>query len=226
MMKIRRNINMKQAILYFSACICYVLAFCSCAAPVYVKKQENNLLFRNIVSAKKIIILHPFITSFNTYTEAPVTPELCGATTLAFQIENSIHRICQQAGASAIIMQKDTILQNESAQVSINALESKVPVLMSHYRNKSDLMKDIQTLADATDAQIICASTIVVKVGAGGFVDPVFTGQVRQGTSTTAVKVILVSTDAGRVLWGNEMFVRRMASDNECIQGFEKIFGE
>jgi len=212
------------SLMYFMCCI---LVFSGCAtitAPVHVKRQENDKPFKDVVSAKKVLIMQPFITAVTTDTERPVSFESCGAISLANLLETHARSACQAAGSSAIIFQRDT-LQNGGAEEALRTLAGKSHILMSYYKNKSELMPSLQTVAQASGAEIIGAYSIGVKVGGRGGWDP-NTGRIWQGTSSTTIKAVLVSTATGAVLWGNEMFVRTVASDKQCVEAAEKLFAD
>jgi hypothetical protein len=214
----------KYSVIFFMCCI---LAFSGCATvtdPVHVKRNENDKSFKNVVTGKKVLIMQPFITAVTTNTEAPVSSESCGAVALANLLENHAKSACQEARSSTAIFQKD-MPQNAAANEALKALADKSHILMSYYKNKSELMTSLQTIANATGAEIVSACSIMVKVGGRGGWNP-NTGQIWQGTSSTTMKAVLISTATGKVLWGNEIFVRAVASDKQCIDAAEKMFAD
>ena len=219
---------MRRKTLCNVTCVCCVLVLSGCATvtdPVHVKRPENDQPFKGVVSGKKVLILEPFITTCTTNTEAPVPPESCGAISLANLLENSARSVCQEVGASTIVARENVAVQNGSAKEALQTLASKGPVLLSYYKDKSELLTSLQALAQATGAEMICAYSILVKVGARSGWDP-NTGAIWQGTSSTSVKAVLVSTHTGKILWGNEMFVRTVASDSQCIKAAKILFAE
>ena len=181
---------MRPKMLCKATCIFCVLMLCGCATvtnPVYRNRQENDRSFKGVVSGKKVLILQPFITTCTTDTEAPVAPESCGAVSLANVLENSAKSKCQEAGASATIAKEYVTVQNGHIKEALQTINSKGPILLSYYKDKSELLTSLKALAQATGSEMVCAYSIVVKVGVKGGWDP-NTGAIWQGTSSTSVK--------------------------------------
>lgn len=219
---------MGRRILHAVAWACCMLALAGCATvtdPVHVRRSENEQLFMEVVAGKKVLILPPFVTTRMTATELSVTPESCGATSLAKLIEESAKGICQDAGGTMIVAGEDAATQADPADDAMQTLMSSGPTLMSYYKDRSALATSLQALGQATGAQMICAYSIDVKVGMTGGWNP-NSGEIWQGTSSTSAKAVLVSTATGETVWGNEMFVRTVASDNQCIKAAKKLFIE
>lgn len=205
--------------------MCCAFMFYGCAtttASVHLKPPGNKKPFKEVVSAKKLFMMQPFISAVTTNTEEPVSLETCGATSLANLLENHVRKVCQDTGSAKITFQKD-IAQEGPAQEALKSIADKSRVLMSYYRNKEELMPSFQTIAKATGAEIIGAYSIAVKVGGSGGWNP-NTGQIWQGTSSTTIKAVLISPTTGKVLWGNEIFVRTLASDKQCVEAAEMLF--
>lgn len=214
----------------FMFCLIVLSGCATVTNSVHVKRQENDQTFKAAVAGKKIFILQPFISAKTTNHEAPVAHDSCGATSLSNLIEESIRNIGQETGASPLIARNDaafieTYLQDDSAKEAITTLEDNHNVLLSYYRDKTELVPSLRSIAEATGAELICAYSINVKVGGSGGWDP-NSGRIWQGTSSTSVKAVLISTSTGKILWGNEMFARTIASDTQAIKAAEKLFTE
>jgi hypothetical protein len=219
---------MRQKMLNHASCTFFFLVLFGCATitePVHVKRQENEQSFKAVVSGKKVFILKPFISTTTTDSETPVQPESTGAIELANLIENSARNVSQKAGASGFITKDDAALHNDLSREALQSLASNQHILLSYYKDKSVLKGNLQTIAQATGTELLCAYSIVVKVGGGSGWNPI-SGQIWQGTSSTSVKAVLISTSTGKILWGNEIFVRTLASDKQCVQAVEKLFVE
>jgi hypothetical protein len=122
-------------------------------------------------------------------------------------------------------MRLQNLSQEQKARIADPRLVllSNRAVLVSAFRDKTSLLSALAGIREATGAAYLAFPESKVFVGTPGGWDP-NTGRVWDSTSTTSLKLTVVSLSDGQVVWQNELFIRAVANSDQIMQWTPKLF--
>jgi hypothetical protein len=97
--------------------------------------------------------------------------------------------------------------------------------LIGASRDKSAFHDTLAELKRLTGAELACVPVLYVKVGKSGGYDP-NSGAIWTTTSSTSLRVGIVSLTTGERVWFRESFMRSMANDRDLGRAIDVLFRE
>ncbi|HSU66387.1 MAG TPA: hypothetical protein VLJ39_05930 [Tepidisphaeraceae bacterium] len=125
----------------------------------------------------------------------------------------------------AHVMRLQNLSQDQKARIADPrlALLTKRAILVSTFRDKTPLMPALAGIRQTTGAAYLAFPESSVFVGTAGGWDP-NSGRVWDRTSTTSLKLTVVSLADGQVVWQNELFIRAAANSEQIMQWTPRLF--
>lgn len=195
------------------------------ATPVVVGPPKSGVSARPFPHGESVFLFPPHLSYERVENETALPPDEYGADETSLLLISTTKRKLIEKGMR--ILTSESISEDKRAKMVpiLKKLENKYRVLASYYKSKKEVMPLLQKLKKISDASIACVQLLRVKVGSGPMWDPV-SGQVRPGTSSSDVRIVLISLFTGEHLWANEVFVRSLPSDKPFSNALEMLFEE
>jgi hypothetical protein len=204
-----------------------VLLFSNCATtsgPVVIGLIGDTTFNQMAAKGEVIFLLSPHMTFEDAATEASLPSEQHGGAQVHSVMMSTAFEKLHEAGFR--VLTQDSVEYNSQAAAGsvIKNLNEECRVLTSDTKDKSALLPLLRQLAEITGANLACVQTVKVKVGSGAMYDFVFSGAMRQGTSSSTINVVLVSLKNGDIVWRNESFVRHKPPSSEFNKSVKMLF--
>jgi len=214
----------KERILSLALFSVALLGGCATATVPVVVGTVNDPVIRELAAAgETVFLLPPHVTFESADNEQPLSGESCGGDKA--EVATAMYVAEGLAGEGfAVLTLDDMPAESEpKARDLVDKLDAECSVLTSSYKDKSLLIPLLNELCGISGAGVVCVQTVKIKVGSGETYD-INSGAMTQGTSSSTIKVALVSPDNGKVLWKNESFVRYLPTSGKFKQAVQLLF--
>lgn len=193
--------------------------------PVAVGPPSSSALPSTIPRGETIFLLPPSPSYELAHNEALLPAAQYGANAACSLMASNARDRLREKGMH--VLTPEDMPQGKKAEVEtiLGKLALECQTLASFYRSKQELIPVLQELQEVSGASAAFVQTLRVKVGMGGGWDP-YTGQIWQGTSSSDVKVALISLRTGEHLWANEVFVRCLPYGARFAEAVRLLFEE
>ena len=171
-----------------------------------------------------LFLLPPHMTFEDAATETPLPSYSHGGDQVHAIMMSTVFEGLHEAGFRVLTQDSVETNAQSAAGTVIQRLNEECHVLTSHTKDKSALLPLLRQLAEITGANVACVQTVRAKIGSDAMWDFVNTGAMAQGTSSSAIKVVLVSLTNGDIVWSNESFVRYKPTSSKFNQAVKMLF--
>ncbi len=204
-----------------------VVLFSNCATtsgPVLIGSLGDTTFNQLAAKGEVLFLLPPHMTFEDVATETPLPPDSQGGDQVQAVMMSTVFEGLQVSGFRVLTLDSVETNAQPSTDNIIQRLNEECRVLTSVTKNKSALLPLLSQLAEITGASVACVHTVRAKIGTGAMYDPIFSGAMRQGTSSSTINVVLVSLKNGDIVWSNESFVRHKPTSNEFKKAVKMLF--
>jgi hypothetical protein len=202
------------------------VVFFDCAtttSPVLVGSDDDTAFYQLADRGEMIFVLPPQMTFEDAATEAPLSSQMNGGDEVYYAMMSLVSEGLQAEGFMVLTQDSIGTDAQSAAGNIIQNLEEESRVLTSSTKDKSALLPLLNQLAEITGTNVACVQTVKAKIGIGAMYD-MNSGAMAQGTSTSAIKVVLVSLTDGSIIWKNESFVRDKPTSSKFNQAVKMLF--
>lgn len=210
------------------ATLCFFLVACN-AAPVLVRQPTlNSVSLRSFPSKGGVFLLPPRVgyervengEAFDGDAEYFAQSGRRAAVLLS-RVEKALSE-----GGIRVIDSKALNPDREDFHGGLLVrLAENHSILASPFKDKTELLPGLQQLQGASGADLACLITLKVKGGRGAGYNPL-NGSMSQATSSSSFKVVILSLSTGEILWKNEVYVRKLPTDQVITESIGLLFHE
>lgn len=194
-------------------------------SPVIVNVPNCGSQLKGVLPGESVVLALPQTLFVSTEDESPVSPSECDSEGLQALMSLQSRQGIVNAGMKPL--EVDNIGGTNKVELVrvLAELDKKQAILMRKTPRSPELVAQLRMLACLTGAKAILLQKVRVKLGVGGGWDP-NSGAIWQSTSSTSIRVALVSLLTGDILWGKEAFIRALPSDSRFSETIQQIYSD
>lgn len=127
-------------------------------------------------------------------------------------------------GLTVININESGEYQKDKTHSLFDQLNKNRFILASRFKEKSGLIQTLNEAQNVFDAGLVCVVLLDVTLGDYGIIDPVLTGNARQSSHSSDLKIVMLSLHNGEHVWRNEIYARDLPKDTNITQWVERLF--
>lgn len=158
-------------------------------------------------SYPSVLVLPPHVSWESQYSGGMSGSSAASGGDAAFRMSQAATEGLASAGFVVLHVDSVDAAVRGSVQNAAARIVEEGPVLVSEYKDKTPLIPVLGELGALTGAHLVCIQTLGVKMGSSSSWN-MNTGAIAQGTSSSAVRTVLVRADNGAEVWRNSCLVR------------------
>lgn len=219
---------MRRCVCYTAVGIAFGILLSGCATmtrPVAIGSQNDDVLLALGQGSARVLLLPPLASFETVSTEAPLPNTIYGGVEARSMMVAAAATHLAEFGIQPIDPETEPLANNASMVDLVARLGEESAVLTRAYKDKSALVPLLRDVRDISDAHFMYVQTLKVKVGSSASYDP-NTGAMAQGTSSSAVKAVLISLPDAEQVWSNESMARYLPSDGKFETAVNMLYPE
>jgi hypothetical protein len=213
------------------------------APPMLVQPALSTASTDLPFHGNKVLIISPKLIYQDTYTEKDLPPgyqkpqfsssllDMMGTAdqesprAITALMAARAHQTTLQNGFETYSFQEFSSTRSPEAQESLSELEKGSENLLKIWsKDREYLLGQLRILKEIADIDGIVVQIVNVKLGETARWDSASTGRVSAGTSSSALKVGLVETATGELVWERESFYRDLPNASNLDAMLKMLF--
>ena len=170
-----------------------------------------------------LLLMPPYITFESAINEQPLPYDSQNGDQISSTMMSIVHEGLHKVGFKILTYDSIGTESQSAASAIIQRLNEESRVLTSYTKDKSALFPSLKQLSAITGSNVVCVQTVRAKIGRGASYNS-SSGAMSQGTSTSAIRVVMLSLDDGSIVWSNESFARDKPSSNGFRKAVKMLF--
>lgn len=207
--------RLQYCLLVFSI---FLLIGCT-ANPRPVPSADSGLPGGPLPAGRSVVIMDTFKLTTIEGAGTSESPGIAGGPEAATQIGSRL----ASGGLPMIGLTKLEDSHRFRTAELLATLRENRSLLLSAFRDKRSVLPILRELQQAAGAELLCVSRVQERPGRGGTYDP-NSGAIAETTSSFDLKVVLVSLSDGKIVWGNEVYVRQPLNAGSWSQCVNSLF--
>jgi hypothetical protein len=204
----------------------FVLGSCANVTIPKVSGTIQTPFMQGMAEKNETIFLMPPLLSFEQASdESPLPPDQYGGEIVREVMMTEVPNGLSEIGIKCMLADDIPSDQQAVAMDLINNLLEESAVITSIYKDKSYIIPKLQQLKTITNLSSACFQIVKVKIGSGSYYNP-YSGEMALGTSSSSIKVYIVSLDDGKILWSNKAIARNQPKSSKFRQAVRMVFSQ
>jgi len=207
-----------------------LLSGCATATPILAPPAlSNSLAPRQQLSfaGRKILVIPPKVSYRDAQRETALPANPSGTPWVSTSLSAFAEQFLPQQGFTVLRGDAPADQEPVELQTLLSAWADRPDLLLKPWAKERDrVLTQFRIVKEMLDADAVLVQLLDVKAGTAATWDPVASGAVTSGTSTSDLQAGLVDTATGEIVWKRQVFFREVPNRKLLEDSLHTLYGD